>query len=162
MPAVSSSNPGFGARSRTLPSQRSRNGCTCPTVSSVQTKPTGKLRALGYVGLERSTRRAVLVGPGPVPHRDRLRVRLPQSGFAALDRSLSVLGEAPTSFGRIAAVCAALNVEVNNREHRATKRKSSMIREVERQRLRPVPDTAQTIALGRASMVPANRPDGHL
>lgn len=62
------------------------------------------------------------------------------------------------SFAEVEAACEAFMVEVNNREHRATRRKPSAMLEEERSRLHRVPDTAHTLALGLTRLVPENTP----
>jgi transposase len=56
------------------------------------------------------------------------------------------------------AACDAFMDEVNNREHRATRRKPAVMLMEELPRLHRVPDTAHTVAFGLSRMVPANTP----
>jgi transposase len=62
------------------------------------------------------------------------------------------------SFAEVEAACDAFMVEVNNREHRATRRTPAVMLEEERPRLHRVPDTAHTVALGLTRAVPENTP----
>jgi len=62
------------------------------------------------------------------------------------------------SFAAVEAACDAFMDLVNNREHRATRRKPAVMLMEELPRLHRVPDTAHTVAFGLARMVPANTP----
>lgn len=62
------------------------------------------------------------------------------------------------SFQAVESACDAFMEEVNNREHRATKRKPSVMLMEELPRLHRVPDTAHTVAFGLSRMVPGNTP----
>ncbi|MEC5149902.1 IS21 family transposase [Cryobacterium sp. GrIS_2_6] len=62
------------------------------------------------------------------------------------------------SFAEVEAACEAFMALVNTREHRATRRKPSVMLEEERPRLHRVPDTAHTVALGLTRAVPENTP----
>jgi transposase len=62
------------------------------------------------------------------------------------------------SFAAVEAACDAFMDEVNNREHRVTRRKPSAMLMEELPRLHRVPATAHTVAFGLSRMVPANTP----
>ncbi len=62
------------------------------------------------------------------------------------------------SFADVEAACEAFMVEVNGREHRATRRIPSVMLVEEQARLHRVPDTAHTVALGLSRTVPENTP----
>ena len=62
------------------------------------------------------------------------------------------------SFAELEAACDAFMDHVNNREHRATRRKPQAMLEEEQSRLHRVPDTAHTVAFGLSRMVPDNTP----
>lgn len=62
------------------------------------------------------------------------------------------------TFAELEAACAAFMDEVNNREHRMTRRKPAAVLTEETSRLHRVPDTAHTVAFGLARTVPENTP----
>ncbi len=62
------------------------------------------------------------------------------------------------SFAELEAACDAFMDEVNNREHRVTRRKPAAMLEEERPRLHRIPDTAHTISFGLSRSVPDNTP----
>jgi len=62
------------------------------------------------------------------------------------------------SFAELEAACEAFMDEVNNREHRATRRKPAMVLAEEAARLHRIPETAHTVAFGLARIVPENTP----
>lgn len=62
------------------------------------------------------------------------------------------------SFAAVEAACDAFMDEVNNREHRATRRKPAAMLEEEQPRLHRIPDTAHTVAFGLSRSVPDNTP----
>lgn len=62
------------------------------------------------------------------------------------------------SFAELEAACDAFMDEVNNREHRATRRKPAVMLEEEQPRLHRVPGTAHTVAFGLSRSVPDNTP----
>ena len=62
------------------------------------------------------------------------------------------------SFQAVEAACDAFMDQVNNREHRVTRRKPAVMLMEELPRLHRVPDTAHTVAFGLSRMVPANTP----
>ncbi len=62
------------------------------------------------------------------------------------------------SFAELEAACEAFMDDVNNREHRATRRKPALMLEEEQPRLHRVPDTAHTVAFGLSRAVPENTP----
>ncbi len=62
------------------------------------------------------------------------------------------------SFQAVEAACDAFMDQVNNREHRVTRRKPAVMLMEEMPRLHRVPDTAHTVAFGLSRMVPANTP----
>ena len=62
------------------------------------------------------------------------------------------------SFADVEAACDAFMDEVNNREHRATRRKPAAMLEEEQSRLHRIPDTAHTVAFGLSRIVPDNTP----
>ena len=62
------------------------------------------------------------------------------------------------SFAQLEAACDAFMDEVNNREHRATRRKPAAMLEEEAPRLHRIPDTSHTIAFGVSRAVPGNTP----
>jgi hypothetical protein len=63
-----------------------------------------------------------------------------------------------TSFAELEAACAAFMDEMNNREHRVTRRKPAAVLTEEAPRLHRVPETAHTVAFGLARIVPENTP----
>jgi transposase len=62
------------------------------------------------------------------------------------------------SFAALEAACDAFMDHVNNREHRATRRKPAAMLEEEQPRLHRVPGTAHTVAFGLSRSVPDNTP----
>ena len=66
------------------------------------------------------------------------------------------------SFGELEGACEAFVVDVNGREHRATRRKPEVMFEEEQPRLHRVPDTAHTVTFGLSRTVPEKHPDGHV
>ena len=62
------------------------------------------------------------------------------------------------SFAELEAACDAFMDEVNNREHRATRRKPAAMLEEEQPRLHRIPDTAHTVSFGLSRSVPDNTP----
>lgn len=62
------------------------------------------------------------------------------------------------SFAQIEAACQGFMDEVNNREHRATRRKPVAMLAEEAPRLHRIPDTAHTVAFGLSRSVPENTP----
>jgi transposase len=62
------------------------------------------------------------------------------------------------SFAQIEAACDAFMDEVNNREHRVTRRKPAAMLEEEMPRLHRIPDTAHTVSFGVSRSVPDNTP----
>lgn len=62
------------------------------------------------------------------------------------------------SFGEVEAACDAFMDEVNNREHRVTRRKPAVMLEEEQPRLHRIPDTAHTVSFGLSRRVPDNTP----
>ncbi|MFJ6285335.1 IS21 family transposase [Pseudarthrobacter oxydans] len=62
------------------------------------------------------------------------------------------------SFAELEAACQAFMDEVNNREHRATRRKPAALLTEEQPRLHRIPETAHTVAFGLARTVPENTP----
>ncbi|GAB3126183.1 hypothetical protein GCM10027056_23260 [Glaciibacter psychrotolerans] len=62
------------------------------------------------------------------------------------------------SFAEIEAACDAFMDDVNNREHRATRRKPSSMLAEEQLRLPRIPSAPHTIAFGLTRMVPPNTP----
>lgn len=62
------------------------------------------------------------------------------------------------SFAELEAACETFMGEVNNREHRATRRKPQAMLVEEQPRLHRVPDTAHTVAFGLSRSVPENTP----
>jgi hypothetical protein len=62
------------------------------------------------------------------------------------------------SFAQIEAACQAFMDEVNNREHRATRRKPAVMLAEEVPWLHRIPDTAHTVAFGLSRSVPENTP----
>ena len=62
------------------------------------------------------------------------------------------------SFAAIEDACQAFMDDVNNREHRATKRAPAAMLNEERPRLHRIPDTAPTVAFGLSRRVPDNTP----
>lgn len=61
-----------------------------------------------------------------------------------------------SSFAEVEAACQAFMDEVNNREHRATRRKPQAMLIEETPRLHRIPDTAHTVAFGLSRTVPDN------
>ena len=62
------------------------------------------------------------------------------------------------SFAEVEAACDAFMDEVNNREHRITRRKPAAMLEEEQPRLHRIPDTAHTVSFGLSRSVPDNTP----
>lgn len=62
------------------------------------------------------------------------------------------------SFAEVEAACEAFMGEVNNREHRATRRKPAVMLTEEMPRLHRIPETAHTVAFGLSRTVPDNTP----
>lgn len=62
------------------------------------------------------------------------------------------------SFAELETGCQAFMDEVNNREHRATRRKPATVLDEEAPRLHRIPETAHTVAFGLARIVPENTP----
>ena len=62
------------------------------------------------------------------------------------------------SFAEVEAACDAFMDEVNNREHRVTRRKPAAMLEEEQPRLHRIPDTAHTVSFGLSRSVPDNTP----
>lgn len=62
------------------------------------------------------------------------------------------------SFAELEAACEAFMGEVNNREHRTTRRKPAVMLTEEAPRLHRIPDAAHTVAFGLARTVPENTP----
>ncbi|MBC7442516.1 MAG: IS21 family transposase [Ramlibacter sp.] len=62
------------------------------------------------------------------------------------------------SFAEVEAACAAFMDQVNNREHRVTRRKPVLMLEEEQARLHRIPDTAHTVSFGLSRPVPDNTP----
>jgi transposase len=62
------------------------------------------------------------------------------------------------SFAEIEAACDAFMEEVNNREHRATRRKPSVMLEEEQARLHRIPGLPHMVAFGLSRSVPENTP----
>lgn len=62
------------------------------------------------------------------------------------------------SFAELEAACDAFMNHINNREHRATRRKPAVMLEEEQCRLHRIPDTAHTVAFGLSRSVPENTP----
>ncbi|WP_427174740.1 IS21 family transposase [Arthrobacter sp. 92] len=62
------------------------------------------------------------------------------------------------SFAELEAACQAFMDEVNNREHRTTRRKPAAVLADEASRLHRIPETAHTVAFGLARTVPENTP----
>lgn len=62
------------------------------------------------------------------------------------------------TFAEVEAACQAFMDEVNNREHRATRRKPAVMLVEEQARLHRIPDTAHTVAFGLSRTVPSNTP----
>jgi len=62
------------------------------------------------------------------------------------------------SFAELEAACDAFMDEVNNREHRATRRKPAAMLVEEQPRLHRIPDTAHTVSFGLSRSVPDNTP----
>ncbi|TFC87156.1 IS21 family transposase, partial [Cryobacterium sp. TmT2-59] len=62
------------------------------------------------------------------------------------------------SFAEVEAACEAFMDEVNNREHRVTRRKPAAMLEEEQPRLHRIPDTAHTVSFGLSRSVPDNTP----
>ena len=63
-----------------------------------------------------------------------------------------------SSFAELEAACQVFMDEVNNREHRATRRKPAAVLAEESPRLHRIPETAHTVAFGLARTVPENTP----
>lgn len=68
------------------------------------------------------------------------------------------LREAYTSFAELEAACDAFMDEVNNREHRATRRVPAVMLEEEQPRLHRIPQQPHTVAFGLCRQVPTNTP----
>ncbi|GAB3137655.1 IS21 family transposase [Marisediminicola antarctica] len=62
------------------------------------------------------------------------------------------------SFAELEAACETFMDEVNNREHRVTRRKPAVMLEEEQPRLHRIPDTAHTVSFGLTRAVPDNTP----
>jgi transposase len=62
------------------------------------------------------------------------------------------------SFAEVEAACDAFMDEVNNREHRVTRRKPAAMLVEEQSRLHRIPDTAHTVSFGLSRNVPDNTP----
>ena len=62
------------------------------------------------------------------------------------------------SFAEVEAACQAFMDEVNNREHRVTRRRPAVMLVEEQPRLHRIPDTAHTVAFGVSRSVPGNTP----
>jgi transposase len=62
------------------------------------------------------------------------------------------------TFAELEAACQAFMDEVNDREHRVTRRKPAAVLAEEAPRLHRIPDTAHTVAFGLARTVPENTP----
>ncbi|MEC5178646.1 transposase [Cryobacterium sp. MP_M5] len=62
------------------------------------------------------------------------------------------------SFAEVEAACDAFMDEVNNREHRVTRRKPAAMLVEEQPRLHRIPDTAHTVSFGLSRSVPDNTP----
>lgn len=62
------------------------------------------------------------------------------------------------SFAELEAACDVFTDEVNNREHRATRRIPAIMLEEERDRLHRVPQQPHTVAFGLSRRVPVNTP----
>ena len=62
------------------------------------------------------------------------------------------------SFAQVEVACETFMDEVNNREHRVTRRKPAAMLEEEQPRLHRIPDTAHTVAFGVSRSVPDNTP----
>jgi transposase len=62
------------------------------------------------------------------------------------------------SFGELETACEVFMEEVNNREHRTTRRKPAAMLAEEQPRLHRIPDTAHTVAFGLSRTVPENTP----
>jgi transposase len=62
------------------------------------------------------------------------------------------------SFAELEAACAAFMDDVNDREHRVTRRKPAAMLAEEADRLHRIPETAHTVAFGLARTVPENTP----
>ncbi|MDQ0145558.1 IS21 family transposase [Pseudarthrobacter niigatensis] len=63
-----------------------------------------------------------------------------------------------STFAELEKACEVFMDEVNNREHRATRRKPAAVLAEEAPRLHRVPETAHTVAFGLARTVPENTP----
>lgn len=63
-----------------------------------------------------------------------------------------------SSFAELEAACGAFMDEVNNREHRAIRRKPAAVLAEEQLRLHRIPETAHTVAFGLARTVPEYTP----
>jgi len=63
-----------------------------------------------------------------------------------------------SSFAELEAACDAFMDQVNNREHRVTRRKPAAMLEEEQPRLHRIPDIAHTISFGLSRSVPDNTP----
>lgn len=62
------------------------------------------------------------------------------------------------TFAQLEAACDAFMDHVNNREHRATRRKPAVMLIEEQARLHRIPDTAHTVTFGLSRTVPDNTP----
>ncbi|WP_298228097.1 IS21 family transposase [Gryllotalpicola sp.] len=62
------------------------------------------------------------------------------------------------SFAELEAACETFMEQVNNREHRVTRRKPAAMLEEEQPRLHRIPDTAHTVSFGLSRAVPDNTP----
>ena len=63
-----------------------------------------------------------------------------------------------SSFAQLEAACDAFMDEVNNREHRVTRRKPAVMLDEEYSRLHRIPQAAHTISFGLSRSVPDNTP----
>lgn len=63
-----------------------------------------------------------------------------------------------STFAELEKACEVFMDEVNNREHRATRRKPAAVLAEEAPRLHRIPETAHTVAFGLARTVPENTP----
>lgn len=62
------------------------------------------------------------------------------------------------TFAEVEAACQVFMDHVNNREHRATRRKPAVMLVEEQSRLHRIPDTAHTVTFGLSRTVPDNTP----
>jgi hypothetical protein len=82
-------------------------------------------------------------------------VKLAKADLVPTDTNLR---EAYASFAELEAACEAFMDSVNQREHRATRRKPAVMLAEEQPRLHRVPGTAHTVAFGLSRTVPENTP----